>query len=130
MARASESKGTERAVPLSRGGPRADAVRQALLNASKKPHPVWHRAWTKIADAWPGAILDDVEVDPAGVFVDRDNRFSGVVNAYVVLSFDAAGRRVESAEALPGSFEGHFEKDVAKIDGVQFDTTVLGVPPR
>ncbi len=101
--------------------PRAGAVLAAMSTYQLTDSS----GWNALDSLATHVVIDDVEVDPAGIIFDEADGFHGAVSIYLVLKYGSAtDDGPETTEAFRGRFTGHMSADdTAAIDDVTVDTS-------
>ena len=79
-------------------------------------------AWRDLQALSTRTELDGIAVDPVGVRVS-ETRFDGLATVYVGLIYGTTeADKLETSDAFPAAFEGHFEGTRPVIDRVTVNT--------
>ncbi|WP_372424784.1 hypothetical protein [Salinarimonas chemoclinalis] len=87
---------------------------EAILDAAETYRIASTPEWRKLAELSEETVLDGIRANPDSIIIDGD-RFSGIMNVYVVLRV-FGDDPFEETDAFPARFEGHFEGAQAVID--------------
>jgi hypothetical protein len=98
-----------------------DERRLAVIRAVERFDPRKSEIWQELGALSPNIELQEHYADPEGIIISG-NSFRGVMNLYVLLKYDGA-ESLETGEAFPAIFDGHFTDDgTAVIDKVRVKT--------
>lgn len=77
--------------------------------------------WNKLKAISNKTEIDKIEVDPVGVTIYDDNKFSGVLSIYLILSLKDKRDTFVTSNSVSGSFKGHYVNSQPKIDYVDLN---------
>lgn len=97
---------------------------RAVMDAVENYELAESAAWSDLDALSTHTYIDGIEIDPEGVILE-DNRFHGVMNVYVLLTYGSDKEDgFETSDAFLGQFEGHFNPEgKAVIDNLTVDTS-------
>ena len=98
---------------------------QAVIDSVQNFELSESSSWSDLDALSNRTYVDQIEVDPAGVIIERGGHFQGMMNVYVLLEYGSSGDdRFETSDSFLGRFKGHFDqKQAAVIDEISVDTS-------
>lgn len=87
---------------------------EAILDAAEAYRVERTPEWRKLAELSEETVIDGIRANPDSIIL-KDDRFSGIMNVYVILKMHGDDP-FEETDAFPARFEGHFEGARAVID--------------
>jgi hypothetical protein len=98
---------------------------QAVIDAIRHYNLTKSPSWKDLDALSTRTHVDGLEVDPAGIIFESEDRFRGVLNVYVVLEYASeTNDEFQTSDSFLGKFKGHFnKKGYPVIDEIKVDTS-------
>lgn len=99
-------------------------LQQLIAEAVQAKDTTETEAWSDLDGLSSNTAVDTVETFPEEIRTEG-NTFSGPLTWYVLLRYghEGDGDQLTTSESFPGSFEGHWEGEVAVIDRMSVDVS-------
>ena len=99
-------------------------LKRSISEAVESAELTLFEAWADLDALSTHTLLEQMEVDEAGIIFADDDSFRGTVNFYVLLQY---GRDLEEgfveSDSYSGSFEGRLTDGGVVIDSIRADTS-------